>query len=53
MRGSVLRGGGGGGGQSMLDFAGHLKDFIVMGMGSQLSILRREEDGSPVRSLVE
>lgn len=38
-------------GQSMLAFAGHLKDFIVMGVGGQLRVLRREEAGSPVRSL--
>lgn len=25
-------------GQSQLDFSGHLKDFIVMGVGSQLAV---------------
>lgn len=49
---SVLGGGGGGWGQSLLDFACHIKDFIVMGVGSQLRVLRREEVGSLVRSLV-
>lgn len=39
--------------QSMPDFAGHLEDFIRMGIGSQLRVLRREEAGSPVRSLVQ
>lgn len=48
-----MRGDDGNGGTEHVGFAGHLKDFIQMGIGNQLRVLRREEAGSPVRSLLQ
>lgn len=41
------------GGQSMLDFAGRPKSFLLMGGRSQLRVLRRVEVSGSARSLVK